>query len=298
MSDTAGRAERLVDLRTLALGDATRTILDLAGQLGYSVAASGPGTYRLARTRRKLLGKDTEEVVVTVFDGRAGTQARFVGPIDAALLEHLAPLTGPPAVAPPPPGPSPAPALGAAPPAPLTPVPPAPTPVNRPSQAPVPNQIIGAVPGVAPRAAAPAPPPAPAPSAPAYPDTAEVDERTIVNLRREAVPPPAATEPGLVLPGGKFVALTTPVVLGRSPDPSRGPAGAVAVPVAEPSLSKTHLAAAATTGGVLVTDLHSSNGTVVEAGDGRARCEPGVAVFVPWGAALIAGALVIEVVGP
>ena len=119
-----------------------------------------------------------------------------------------------------------------------------------------------------------------------------------MNLRRESIPPPAVAEPGLLLPGNRFVTLKVPVVIGRDPDPARGAPGSAPLSVAEPSLSKTHLAVSFGPGGFRITDLHSSNGTIVEVAGTQTPCAPGVEVIVPQGAALIAGALVIEVVGP
>ena len=53
---------------------------------GYSVAATAPGSYRLARTRRKMLVvKQVESVTVTISENRDGTRARIVGSVDSAL---------------------------------------------------------------------------------------------------------------------------------------------------------------------------------------------------------------------
>lgn len=299
-----GTDERVVELRGQGLGEGTTRILQIAEQLGYTVATVGQGSYRLARSRRRLTGKQTESVLVSVYDDRGGTRARFVGPVDPALLQHLtnaerpargmqprraAPArpvtqqpTSPPAA---PSGTADQPAM--------------PTPVDRPAPRPVvapAGGLISAVPGAAARPPAPLPPPAlvPAPQG----ETADLDERTLGDLRRESLPAPTVAEPGLVLPGNRFVSLAAPAVIGRDPDPTRGAPGAVPVPVAEPSLSKTHLAVSFGAGGIRVTDLHSSNGTIVELAGQRTPCAPGVEVIVPQGAALIAGALVIEVVGP
>lgn len=296
-----GAEEIVVDLRGQGLGEGTRHIVQTAEKLGYTVATAGHGSYRLARSRWRLTGKQTESVLVRVYDERGGTKASCVGPVDPALLQHLGTGTqaatnfipssttvasnvtaGPPA------------GSGAATYPPTLPSPIA-RPVPRPTTAP-PGGLISAVPGAENPLAAPRLPSNPAPAA--HVETADLEGLTIVDLQPDSAPPPPPNEPGLVLPGGTFVTLTAPAVIGRDPDPAHGGPEAVPVPVADPSLSKTHLAISFAAGGFHVTDLHSRNGTFIEVSGARTRCAPGVELAVPSGAVLVAGALVIEVMAP
>ncbi|MFT3852169.1 MAG: FHA domain-containing protein [Ilumatobacteraceae bacterium] len=305
-SKPSAPAEQLVDLRGQRLGDATRLMLELAGRLGYTAGATNPGTFRLARTQRKLLGKTTESVTVSVFEDRSGTKARFVGPIDAALVEHLVAAGGGASAAPVAPGPLPPGdgsaaaagsgaivAPGSAPIEMARSAPPSlPRPVQRPSAA-VPGGMIAQVPGgVAQRL------PVPRPS--------DVDGRTVMrpadpspmSAPPPVVPTPAAAlapQPALVLADGTNLALVSPVVLGRDPDLGAAPAGSRPLAVADASLSKTHAVVVASDGQVMVTDLHSTNGTAVQFAGTSVRCTPGEPTPVPLGAVVVAGAVTVTV---
>ncbi len=303
-------SERVVDLGGARPSEASQRLLALAGQLGYQASATGPGAFRLARRRRKLLGKSVESVTVAIYEDRTGAKARFVGPVDSALVEHLAAgapssrafaaatssAPAPPVAAasfePQPPPPPRHVASGSPPATPAASTPPVmPAPLPRPAPRPAvppPGGLIGSVPGAS-----------DVPAAPPAGDTDELDEATVARVRRDAPIRPAPTGvPALVLPGGRTVPLTTPLVLGRDPDPRHGAPGAQPLVVTEPSISKTHAAISLVAGEIVVTDLHSSNGTVVETGSQRLACVPGQPVAVRPGSALIAGALIIEVVGP
>lgn len=101
----------------------------------------------------------------------------------------------------------------------------------------------------------------------------------------------------LVLPGGRSVQLDRPVVVGRNPDPSRGPAMAVAVAIPDPSISKTHAAIDVVEGVAWVTDLHSTNGTRIEANGASAPCTPGQRRRVDAGSTIVAGDVRLHVRG-
>ncbi|WP_167131035.1 FHA domain-containing protein [Paramicrobacterium chengjingii] len=70
----------------------------------------------------------------------------------------------------------------------------------------------------------------------------------------------------LELPGGARQQLDAPVVLGRAPSVSNVPASVLPhlVTLAGDDISRTHVRVAVEGDAVVVTDLHSSNGTVVE----------------------------------
>lgn len=83
--------------------------------------------------------------------------------------------------------------------------------------------------------------------------------------------PPAAARPShgyvLVLPDGGRQPLTAPVILGRAPSVSNVPASVLPhlVTLVGDDISRSHLRVAVEGGTVVVTDLHSSNGTHVVA---------------------------------
>ncbi|MDN4596512.1 FHA domain-containing protein [Leifsonia virtsii] len=97
----------------------------------------------------------------------------------------------------------------------------------------------------------------------------------------------------LLLPGGRSVPLTRPVLLGRNPSPSAhaGDADAIALEDPTSTVSKTH-AVLVPDGDVLrVTDLYSTNGVVI----GGERVPPGVETEVPAGSELRLGDLRVHV---
>ena len=104
-------------------------------------------------------------------------------------------------------------------------------------------------------------------------------------------------EPALALPDGRTVALHAPVVVGRDPDVSRGPVGSEGISYADPSLSKTHATVETGANGVYVTDLHSTNGTSIEAPGAAMSCAPGERTMVPPGSVVRFGDVVASLVG-
>jgi hypothetical protein len=83
----------------------------------------------------------------------------------------------------------------------------------------------------------------------------------------EPEPAPAPPTFTVLLSDGRREALVAPVVVGRAPSPSAAPALRNARPVtltsAEDDISRSHVAVAVEGDSVVVTDLHSRNGTLV-----------------------------------
>lgn len=106
----------------------------------------------------------------------------------------------------------------------------------------------------------------------------------------EVARPPAQ----LVLSDGTTVDLREPVRIGRAPsaDGARDDVLLVTVRSPQQDISRTHLEVAEQDGQVLVTDLHSTNGTTVSvpgAGSLLERLPPGAPVVVPLGSVLDIG---------
>lgn len=74
----------------------------------------------------------------------------------------------------------------------------------------------------------------------------------------------------LVLADGRQVSLVSSARLGRDPGGDPSNPSALLVPVDDPakSISKTHAVLAVVADGILITDLHSTNGTIVRTADG------------------------------
>ena len=108
--DSELHVERLVEIAGRGIGDASEQVVRVGELQGYTVVASGPGTFRLVRSTRPkwavalavlfapalglgllfLLIRKNESGVVTVFEDRAGVKARVIGAIDPALVQFLA----------------------------------------------------------------------------------------------------------------------------------------------------------------------------------------------------------------
>jgi pSer/pThr/pTyr-binding forkhead associated (FHA) protein len=90
------------------------------------------------------------------------------------------------------------------------------------------------------------------------------------------------------LPSGESVPLDEPVVLGRRPAAPRVESGPVprlvAVPSATQEVSSTHARIEQSGDAVVVTDLRSTNGTLVTGPGGSLRLRPGESVVVLIGA--------------
>lgn len=111
------------------------------------------------------------------------------------------------------------------------------------------------------------------------------EDLAALRARRAAETPPSrSTTPAatpltyLELPGGTRQSLASPVVLGRAPSVSQVPASVVPtlVTLAGDDISRSHVRVAVEGGTVVVTDLHSRNGTqVVLPGQAPQSLRPG-----------------------
>lgn len=302
-NDVSAHAERLLLLEGRGTGAASETVVEIGERRGYTVGATGPGTFRLVRSTRPqwavvlavilapFLGlgllflrvRHTESGVITIFEDREGTKARIVGEIDTEIVDHL---NGPPqqsAAAAPQPGSagldSPPSATSSVP----LPAPPSPaTPNSVPAPLDSQPSTIANVPSMF----------APSGSRDVSPSTVEESDidRTIARPRRATSASSGAV--GIGLPDGRVLQLGSSVVLGRSPTPNDG---AVVVALQEPSMSKTHVSITGGEGCAVVTDLHSTNGTSITVDGVTTQCVPGSAVVVPAGGRVSAGEVVMEI---
>jgi len=258
--------ERLLTLSSLGLGQAAEEVVK-AGELhGYTVAATGPGTFRLVRTRRPkwasitavalmpflglgllfLLVKQEQSGVITIFEERDGTKARLVGAIDHQIAEQLSRM----------------PQVG--------------------SRVPVSSARVS--------------PDLDATSSTAItdiPGSSSIDDlnRTVVRSPREEV----ARKYALVLPDGRRLDVAVGLVMGRDPSASGKWANCRPISIDDPSLSKTHLAVVPSSSGLDVIDLHSTNGTRINSSDSDWDCEPGMSTNTGPGSQIHAGSTVITV---
>ena len=142
-----------------------------------------------------------------------------------------------------------------------------------------------------------APPATPNPAPPTGPSAAAAEPEPPVE-RIEA--PTARPQPGawrLRAPGGLDVLLLRPVLLGRDPAVDPGRPEAATITLADParSVSKTHALVEVIEGRVVVTDLHSTNGTRVLTPDGETReLDPGRGAEAPNGATLLLGEFAVR----
>lgn len=135
---------------------------------------------------------------------------------------------------------------------------------------------IQAVPGLAPSV-----PPVPVPAvASAVAQAAPVDDDDLDATRITAYPTGSWR---IVLADGRQIPLGSSARLGRDPGADPSDPSALLIPVDDPakSISKTHVSVTVVDGGILITDLHSTNGTVVRAADGsQTALAPGAAYRV------------------
>ena len=142
-------------------------------------------------------------------------------------------------------------------------------------------------PGVAPKPAAP--PPSPLIPPPGPQQAAEQTE-TPAALR-------SAGAWRLSGPGQLDVLLLRPVVLGRDPAPDPARPEAAPVPLQDParSVSKTHALVEVVDDHVVITDLHSTNGTRVLTPEGLVHeLEPGLAARAESGATVLLGEFAVR----
>jgi hypothetical protein len=117
---------------------------------------------------------------------------------------------------------------------------------------------------------------------------------------RDAPPPPPAAPLRLVLDSGEVIPVDQGVVVGRSPTTPHGGDRVRPVSVQDEgsSISKTHFCVRPVAGGVVVDDLHSTNGTSIRRADGtKQRLVPGHPEPAPIGSVVIFGDRHAEVHG-
>jgi len=98
--------------------------------------------------------------------------------------------------------------------------------------------------------------------------------------------------------GGAPILIHEPTVVGRDPDNISAYPGAERIALDDPtrSVSKTHAAIFPLLDGVWVTDLHSTNGTRVEYGDGRSiEAVPDKALSALEGSTIFFGRIAFKV---
>lgn len=283
----AGVAVReTIDIPGRSASEVTQLVIDeLRRHPGYQIAAAGPGSHHVVRTYRWLqVLRRTEAATVVVVDGARGALVTASGRLMAGDWEAAkgaarglcarsaappAPAVGRPASVMFPPIPAPTSEIGSAalPPPPL---------VDYPAEHTIARVAV-------PRT------PAPIVHHPA-------DDHTVFRVQAPRTEPTIA----LRLPGGQAVAIDRDTLLGRDPAPMPGAAGAPRlVPVEDPlrQISKTHLLVRLADDGLLVEDLHSTNGTKLQLpGAPSTPLVPAVAVLAPLGSWVRLGSLAIEVV--
>lgn len=268
--------EYVFDVVGMGIGAATEQFVDLCTSAGYTVVAVGPNRMRLARVYRPawasavavltavaaglgllfLLVKRTESAEATIVEDRAGIRLRVVGTLTADLPEQIKRTLHRSGVI----------APGVAEPA---------------------RDQANMVPSAITRETF-------APSVVTVVTTA-TDE----TLHRASLPPPLPhTTAGalLQLAGGRVIRVGQGAVLGRAPAPDPQLPAALLHPINDMSLSKTHLSVVSAADGVLVTDHHSKNGTILVVGEVQQSCAPGQRVLAPFGAQVLAGELRISVI--
>ncbi|MFF9562629.1 FHA domain-containing protein [Leifsonia sp. NPDC014704] len=124
------------------------------------------------------------------------------------------------------------------------------------------------------------------PVAPAGPLTIRADE-VFPPTEPVVLPPPPATFAAR-LPSGDTIPLDVPVLIGRRPAPQRVDSGVeprlATVPSPTQEVSSTHVRIEQSGDAVVVTDLRSTNGTVVTGPTGARRLRPGESSVVLAGA--------------
>ena len=247
--------EDVIPTNGLGLGASTQRFVDVASATGYSVVATGPNRFRLARTYRPmwasvmalatavfvglglffLLVKRTETGDAVVVEDRSGVKLRLTGALHPHLVEQLRVAFATTQ------------AVNAVPPA----------------------ASFMPVPACAESVHSPLPPP--------------------------VVEPPRSTRPVLTFVNGRSVLVGAGGVIGCNPDVDPQLPGAQLITISDPSLSKTHVTIGPSSTGIWVVDHHSTNGTSVRSRGVVFPCTPGVRTDVPFGAQLIAGEVQISV---
>lgn len=144
------------------------------------------------------------------------------------------------------------------------------------------------------------PPPGIVPTPTAVPPSAHIPPPGMPPVTAPVETPAAHTPRGawrLRGPGNLEVLLLRPVVLGRDPAPDAIRPDAAPIPVQDParSVSKTHALVEAVGDRVVITDLHSTNGTRVLSTEGETRqLEAGRPTDAPSGATVLLGEFAVR----
>lgn len=272
------RVETNIDLYGQTISAAAARLTELAKQMDYQAVATGPRTFHLVRRRRQRMRVRTQSMTLTFVEDRAGPRLRVVGDVDIVLLEHLTGRSGDSLIRD------------------ATDIPIAHEPEFTPVfQAPV---VQYELPRNGMRAVRPATPAvgmiSAVPGAPTErvsvdggPDLIVVnnsnetgvagDRLSAATVKRDRVDPSAAATATITTADGTTRLFVRPMVIGRNPNPAVGPPGADVVAIADPSLSKSHCVMAMIDGELVVTDMHSLNGTSVEAHGQVQQLVPGQA---------------------
>ena len=271
-SRPAGTGEQQIEVTGLGLGAASERFVQVSMAHGYTVVASGPNRFRMARTYRPkwalivavataafvglgllfLLVKRTETGDVVVSEDRAGVRLRLTGALQQPVIDALRESLGATA---------------------SSPAPVATTSFQGPAGATVAPYQSAAV---------------AAPSVPAYQPSAQP-------LVQPAAVQQRTVQPMLMLADGRPIDVGSGGVLGRDPTGDPAVPGAQLHAIADQSLSKTHLSFGPLPNGVWVLDHHSTNGTVVSANGVSTPCTPGTRVEAPFGAKVLAGDVALVV---
>ena len=144
------------------------------------------------------------------------------------------------------------------------------------------------------------PPPGVVPKPAAVPPSALIPPPGPPSPAEQTEAPPAVRSSGawrLSGPGQLEVLLLRPVVLGRDPAPDPARPGAAPIPLQDParSVSKTHALVEVVDDRVMITDLHSTNGTRVLTAEGLVHeLEPGLATSAESGTTVLLGEFAVR----
>ena len=144
------------------------------------------------------------------------------------------------------------------------------------------------------------PPPGVVPKPAAVPPSALIPPLGPPSPAERTEAPAAARSSGawrLSGPAQLEVLLVRPVVLGRDPAPDPASPGAAPIPLQDParSVSKTHALVEVVDDRVVITDLHSTNGTRVLSAEGLVHeLEPGLATRAESGATVLLGEFAVR----
>ncbi|MCL2515715.1 MAG: FHA domain-containing protein [Microbacteriaceae bacterium] len=161
--------------------------------------------------------------------------------------------------------------------------------------------IVPSFPGFAPTGPTlPSRPPVPEPGAPFAPAAAAPEPAAETQAVQVVAPASVAERPwSLRLPDGSMTPLAGAAFVGRNPQSTDAAPGGAVLPLNDPakSLSKTHALLVPSGDWVMVTDLHSTNGTaVIDRSGSTTVLEPGRSSPVADGSVLQLGSFAVTLV--